>query len=767
MTATQSLVHGPSPADWDRLDRELAVDPVTFEIIRHKLEAINEEQAIALKAVSASPIVTEAADFNNGLYTPAGEIISMGPQVVFHSGAMPVVIRHVIADCSENPGIGEGDMFAVSDPFKGAVHHLDVSLMAPIHYDGELVAWAGVCAHQVDMGGMTVGSISVKAKEKQQEGLMLPPIKLIEAGRLREDIWRLILNMTRQPEMVSLDLRGFIASNNMARRRTIELIERYGLETFQTVTRELIRYSERRFRERLLELPNGEFRAQGFLDHDGHENRVYRTDIVLTKRDDVLRFDFSGSSPQAPGFINCTEAGLIGAVFGGMAPLLAGDIPWNHGLLNAIEIVAPRGLICNADPPAPTASATIAECWAIVNTVVQLVSKLLALSDAHRRHSQGVTNGTFDALLLGDKNQHGEPFGTQLMDADLGGGGASAVADGIDQSGNFPTPKPNIPNIETSEMHGPLLYLYRVFFPDSGGDGLHRGGRAAGIAFTPYDVDRVRCVLTTHGVEAPVSPGMFGGFPGACNRHLVVRGSRLFDLLGGAAVPLQLASTHEPLSLDELGGTPEVLPAKTDEFELTPGDVLAYSFQGGGGYGDPLQRDAERVVRDVEDGVITPECAAEVYGVVLRDGLALAEETVGRRAELRRARIERAVLPRTGGGTPGERVTRLGTALWVTEHGDRLQIECDCSYVFASAGQSWREGAGRRVLEADELPPGLGVHADLQVATYICPTCGTLHSTDVEERGAPPLHDVSLAPDAFARRGGGGASALGAAEVGS
>ena len=176
--SAEDFVLGPSPADWETLERPLALDPVTFEILRHKLEAINEEQAIALKEVSVSPIVTAASDFNNALYTADGRIASMGPQVVFHSGAMPIVLRHVMEAFGPEE-IGEGDMFVVNDPYYGAVHHPDVSLVAPIHHDGALIAWAGVAAHQVDMGGMSVGSISARAREKQQEGLMMPPMKLM------------------------------------------------------------------------------------------------------------------------------------------------------------------------------------------------------------------------------------------------------------------------------------------------------------------------------------------------------------------------------------------------------------------------------------------------------------------------------------------------------------------------------------------------------------------------------------------------------------
>lgn len=737
-----AYVHGPSVADWDFLEREPAVDPVTFEIIRHKLEAINEEQAIALRAVSSSPIVTEASDFNNALYTAEGEIASMGPQVVFHSGAMPIVLRHVIADCADNPGIDEGDMFVVNDPYKGAVHHPDVSLVAPIHYRGQLVAWAGVAAHQVDVGGMTVGSISVRAREKQQEGLMLPPTKLVAGGIMRQDVWRLILNMTRQPEMVGLDLKGFVASNFVARRRLIEVIDEYGLETVLTVMDELIRYSERRLRERLLELPDGVFHAQGFLDHDAVENRVYKTDLVLMKEGDVLRFDFSGSSPQAPGFINCTEAGLIGAVFGGAAPLLAHDIPWNQGVLKPFEVIAPPGLVLNAVEPAPTGSGTIAEAWMTVNTVVQAVSKLLAFSERELRHSCAVTHGTFDALFLGDRNQHGEGWGTQLMDAQLGGGGASAVADGIDQSGGYVTPRPNIPNVETNEMQGPMLYLYRSFLPDSGGDGAFRGGRAAGLAWTPYGVESVRCALTTHGIEVPVSPGLLGGYPGVCNRHTLVRDSDVMDLIEQGELPLLLQSVTRPIDLDRLAGKATDLPAKVDEFELRPGDVLQYTWSGGGAYGDPLERDPERVARDVEHGAVSRGKAERVYGVVLGDdGRPDGEATRTLRERLRRERLAQADPPLRGGGEPGDPVGGFGPWLRVSRGREGLQLECRCGYVLGSLAENWKEAAA---LRHPPLPEGIRLHETLELAEYLCPRCGLLHAVDVKERGGPPIQDVRL-----------------------
>ena len=733
-------VLGPSTADWDALERPLAVDPVTFEIIRHKLEAINDEQAIALKEVSVSPIVTDASDFNNALYTADGRIASMGPQVVFHSGSMPIVLRHVMAIFGDD--VEDGDMFVVNDPYYGAVHHPDVSLVAPIFHGGALVGWSGVAAHQVDMGGMSVGSISVRAREKQQEGLMMPPIKLIERGRLRQDVWRLIMNATRQPQIVGLDLRGFIASNAVGRDRLRELMDVYGSELVTTVMEELIRYSERRMRERLRSLPDGEFRARGWIDHDGIANRVYRVDVRLEKNGDTLLCDLSESAGAAPTYLNCAEGALVGAIFGGVAPFLGAGIPWNQGILNAVEVVAPPGSMVNARPPTATGAATIAVGWTVMTVAGMAVSKLLAFSDELRDHSFAATHGTFAALFTGDRNQHGEGYGNQLIDAQIGGGGASAVADGIDQSGGMPAPKPHIANIESNELHGPFLFLYRAFFPDTGGDGTYRGGRAAGTAWTPHGVERLRNAITAHGVEVPVSYGQFGGLPGVCNRQMVAYGTRVHELYAAGELPLELHSVLEPLDLERLGGELRVLEAKVDEFPTTPGDVVQYTWQGGGGYGDPLDRDPARVERDLDDGLIGADKAEHVYGVVVGD----AEATRDLRARLRRERLAAAASPAVaGGGDRGEPVVRIALALVLARSADGThQVECECGHVFCTAAENWKDRAATHRLEGAALPRGIVVHEDLELVEYFCPRCGRRHAADVQERGLPPVQDFRL-----------------------
>src|SRR4051794_5088181 len=169
----------------------IAVDPISFEVIRHKLQAITEEQAITLKSVSGSPVVTDATDFNNGLYLTDGSIVTMGPQVLFHTGTMSAVIRSITEQFSASPGIHEGDMFILNDPYRGAVPQPDVSIVAPVFHKGRHIAWAGSCAHQLDVGGMNFGSWSFKATEIQQEAMLLPGIKLVERGEIREDLWQM------------------------------------------------------------------------------------------------------------------------------------------------------------------------------------------------------------------------------------------------------------------------------------------------------------------------------------------------------------------------------------------------------------------------------------------------------------------------------------------------------------------------------------------------------------------------------------------------
>ena len=202
------------------------VDPVTFEVIRHRLLAITDEQAGTLAAISGSPLVTEANDFNVGLYMSDGSAVAMGRTVLYMASSIAQIVGYVIADCQDEPGIAPGDLFVVNHPWKGAMHAMDMGVVAPIFHDGEIVAWSGAMCHLVDVGGLRPSSFCIGATEMFQEGLQLPPTKLVDSGVLRSDVLALILSHSRVPATVNLDIKGLIAANNTAVRSVAELIER-------------------------------------------------------------------------------------------------------------------------------------------------------------------------------------------------------------------------------------------------------------------------------------------------------------------------------------------------------------------------------------------------------------------------------------------------------------------------------------------------------------------------------------------------------------
>jgi len=710
--------------------RDTNIDPITFEVIRHKLEAITEEQAITLKNVSGSPVVTEATDFNVGIYLSDGSIVNMGPQVIFHAGTMSTVIYSIIENFSDNPGINEGDMFILNDPYRGAIHQPDVSIVMPIFHRGQRIAWTGSCAHELDTGGMTLGSWAFGATDVQQEAMLLPGVKIVEAGVLREDIWQMIMGMTRLPHVVGLDFKAMIAANNVASRRFHELMQRYGADTVDRVMRIEIDTSERRLRERLKRIPDGTYRARDFLDHDGHANRLYQVQVAAHKRGDELILDMEGSSPQAPGFINCTRSGLRGALFTGLLPILAPDIRWNEGVLKPVTIKVPEANICNARWPAPISGATISTAWVVQNVAVAALSRMVAGVSDLVTEGQAVTKGQMSVLTLGGRDRDGGPFGTLLMDSMAGGGGAYIDHDGLDGSGDYSIPRPQIANVEANEASGPFLYLFRSFVPDTEGAGAMRGGITTALAVTPHDVDELHTMVVGHGVQVPNSVGQFGGMPGACAFHLLRKSNEDIGELIDANTGM-----HD---LFEAGGNVQRLESKLGHFGLHQGDVFAYSFQGGGGYGDPIRRDPARVARDVKNGVVTRKRADEIYGVVLRDdGGVDAEATHARRQAIRAERL--------GGKTPkadpppATGLAEVNPAIDTGKH-----FRCLCGADFGPATQDWKPRAQRRLRPPRTFSPYLTLHTELELREFTCSACGTLLEIEVARKGQESLATIVL-----------------------
>lgn len=685
-----------------------ADDPITFQVVRNRLLAITEEMRIALQSVSGSPTVTEATDFFTGLYLPDGSFATMGHQVTHEAAPVGAFIRHLRAKRSVT--IEPGDMFVGNDPYVAALHQNDVQMAGPIFREGELVAWAGVMAHETDVGGMDFASWSPGAREVYQEGLRIPAVKLVDRGRLREDVLELIVTASRLPAALGLDIRAFIATLNVATARLHALMDRHGLEMVGAAMRRMIDETEAQARERLRELPDATVHVRDFLEHDGHADRLYRVDLLMTKAGDELRLDFSGSSPQSPGFINATRSGLHGGVTGGLIPTLGFGLPWNEGLLRPVRIEAPDGLICTAQHPAPVGSATVETVWVVTNVVCHGLNLLLSASERHAARAQAVSSGTMATFNLGGVNQFGERFGLHLLDPLAGGSGAFASRDGIDAGGPPAVPVPGIADVESNEQVAPLLYLYRRLRPDTGGAGLRRGGASAEIAVTVHDVDSAEAIIMTHGAEVPNSVGLYGAAPGAmvCQQF------------------------------GELDDTLQDLGPKPGRRTMTARDVFAVAWQGGGGWGDPIERNPEAVAHDVRRGVVTPEAAMRVYGVVLVDGRPDRDATADRRLAIRAERLGAPPAALPDPDAPGR---PLGPALRLLATADGWEVRTRGGAVLGVGSTAWRGGALRRPFD-----PGTPLHPDLAMTAFYCPRSGERLAVDVHERDAGPEDDLLLAP---------------------
>ena len=714
------------------------IDPVTFEVIRHRLLAITDEQGAALQAISGSPHVTEANDFNVGLYLPDGRVAAMGRTILTHAAAMSSITRFAIEDCAEDPGIGQGDMFVVNNPWKGAVHAQDMGVVAPIHYRGELLAWTSAMCHMVDVGGTRPGSFCADAFDSYAEGLQLPPTKLVEAGAIRGDVWQLIMSHTRMAATVDLDLRGLLGANNTAVRAMIALADKYGADTVRAVMAGLIELSERRLRARLRELPDARIHACAYLDNEGGSGETYEIDLVLTKEDETLHFDYSASSPQAPVYINCTRSGLMAGIACAVLPTLAYDAPWNDGLFAPLEVTAPEGLICNARKPAPVSGGVLEAGWLVEVTSVECLSKLAACSPELLREAQAAPAGGPDQFVLSGTNQHGDPFTHVVFDCIATGGGAYAHRDGVWTQGQHNIERLRIANVESTELDVPVVYLSRGLIADSGGAGRNRGGLSIGSAYLFRGSDHLLASCSGHGWEVPNSTGLFGGYPSTQNDRWLITDNDAQQWLDRGEVPAP----------DRIAGTRPPMHGRQGLFRLGQGQVLANVHQAGGGWGDPVERGLDDLQRDLDEHAVTTDCAQRLYGAVVVDGVVDHAASQQRRDEIRAARrlwTRDRESPRPAADAAPETVHPIGDRLSLVRIGDEQFVACACSAVIAPAGEPWRAYAGCEISrDAHDVSRSTRLGENIEIRRYACPGCGTLHATDVTATGKPHLDDVEF-----------------------
>jgi len=568
-------------------NQHLDLDAVGLHVLHNALANIAAEMAIVMMKTSYSTIFNEGLDFSTMLLDREGNLIAEKNFAPSMMGAVNYTLRWTLEELGES-FFKPGDIVVHNDPYRGNCHIPEHMLMKPIFRGEELIGFSGAIGHLAEVGGKAPGSFAADATDVYQEGLRLPPVKLFEGGRYNEQLWRVILANHRTPRNSWGDLHAMIGALNIGERRLLELGERYDLDTVIEGARRLIAYSDRRLTAEISELPEGSYAASMMVEDDGVGIEPFGVKVKVVIRGGRVIADFTGSSPQVRGPMNCTfvvaAAALYNAIFCVADP--QGLIPRNAGCYRPAQVIAPPGSVVNVKHPGPSVGG---------NTDLQpkLIDLLLAaLAQAVPERIAASSGGSSSNLLFGGVHpETGRYYSNYHFDG-MGAGG-TARKDGNDGEVTRHSNCRNTP-VEVFEHRYPLLTLGYGLTRDSGGAGTHRGGLGTERTFRIMAPEITFSALFDRCKLAP--PGLLGGLPG-----------------GRSALLVKLAGTNEFQSFDRAFGVRS--PSKFTNVVLHKGDELHYRTPGGGGFGNPSQRDLALVREDIAEGYISQAAAQRDYGL--------------------------------------------------------------------------------------------------------------------------------------------------------
>ncbi|MBJ7331511.1 MAG: hydantoinase B/oxoprolinase family protein [Solirubrobacteraceae bacterium] len=558
-----------------------STDAFTAEILRSYLVSTVKEMVITTTRTAYSTCFCHGEDFTCGIFDETGRMIAQDQGVGVHAGGLEGAIASVIRHA--NGPFRPGDVYLHNDPYDGGTHQADVCVVRPMFAEHQLVGFATNRGHWSDVGGMAPGGWSGVAQDIVQEGLLLPSVQLMSAGEIREDIRRMVLRNVRLKHQCWGDLQAQIASAIAAERRIQALVERNGIAGYEAAVEAAISYSRRRFLAAVEQLPAREGFGEDVMEDTATGAGPFPIRARIAKQPDgrVLA-DFTGTSPQAPAPINCTFACTRAAVIGTLITMLDPDIPLNAGVTEMIEVVAPLGCMVNPTYPAPTFGTT-------ADPVARAAEVLLrALSDLLPERAVAGSYSTGQNVTAGGYTDDGREF--LWYSYQSGGCGAFNGGDGNSAMWHVMANSKN-ESCEAWEARYPLRYLAYRLRDGSGGAGKWRGGLGTERRWEIEVPTRVSAISGHHDIEAHGLDGAQGGAP---NGFEMVRD-------GGEQQRVQhvfgLAS-----------------PSKFANLPLRAGDVLISNQGGGGGFGDPRERDRDAVADDVRNGYITADEARDVYG---------------------------------------------------------------------------------------------------------------------------------------------------------
>jgi N-methylhydantoinase B len=547
------------------------MDAITIQILRNKVASLVEEMHYHFYRSGYSTIIRESRDFSCVILDREGRLI-VAPPMFFHAPVYRHLVRRILEVYAGTEGIKDGDVFVSNHPYEGGLPHVsDMAFVAPVFAAGEIVAFAGSIAHKADVGGAVAGSTSADATEMFQEGLLVPPLKIVDAGIAQTDVERIILANSRQPALMRGDIQAQIAVTQMGAQRVKELCARFGADMVTEAFAAILKAAADELRAAVARLPEGEFSAEGLLDSDGVAlGRPVKLAVTITIKDEIARFDFSNSDPQARGPVNLRPSMVEACVFYALLGCLGPNLHFNDGMRDVVRLTYAPRTVTNAEPPAPVSN------YQMVN--LKLVDVILeALGPFHP--ARAIANaGSSSALTIAwAKGRPGQSsMQYEIMGSAYGGGtghdGASATATHLSNLHTTP--------IEILETEFPCRITRFELVPDTGGAGQWRGGLSL---MREYELLESATVIRRYDKSRFPPAGHAGGKAGC--------GARFVTGLGTAreaAMP-------------------------SGRYEMQTGERFLLQSAGGGGYGDPHRRDRASLARDIAEGYVSAAGATKDY----------------------------------------------------------------------------------------------------------------------------------------------------------
>ncbi len=579
------------------MQRTLMIDPVTLAVLKGRLEQIADEMDATLFRSAFNPIIAEAHDASHGIYDAiTGKTLVQGKSgLPVFVGAMAFAVKAVIDKAAKDGNLSEGDVYIFNDPYDGGTHLSDFKLVSPYYRDGELYCYLASVGHWHDVGGNVPGNYNPEATECFQEGMLIPPVKLIEAGKFRQDIVDIMQANSRQPISLYGDLNGQINALELGERRLTALLDEYGDATVKDALVELQVRAAQLMRMNIAELPDGTYSCDDWLDNDGIVDKPLKIALDLTISGETMMLDFSRSSPACAGPVNISLSTAVASVYVAIKHVF-NDVPANSGVLDPIEIVIPEHTMLAVKAPKPVGGYT--------ETILRLIDVVFgAMAKVAPERSNGCAYGTINALSLAGHRRDGRRW---VMFSFFGGGhGGHPEGDGLNH-GNAPISTATIPPLEILESAYPMFFTKWALRPDSGGAGQNRGGLGAIYEIELLEENADVFLFGERGRYAPA--GVHGGGYGALNTFSYEQDD----------------GYHKPPMVSKMVG-----------IKIKKGQHLHLETPGGGGYGKASERDPKAVERDVGLGYVTPEGAKRDYGVVLnKNGTVDQEQTDKLRASV-------------------------------------------------------------------------------------------------------------------------------------